>query len=140
MFSKRSSVFRAMAFLAILYVTAAAQPQQQRHQVLENKDLTDLLDADLDEPFRQQPGRRLQEEGMEGMTQAPTSAPTAAPADSEDGERGFVSFAPTPAATSMRDLLTEAPVTSGASSGRSSAGVASALVFAGSVAAAAMMA
>eukprot|EP00903_Cladosiphon_okamuranus_P006840 g6662.t1 len=137
---KRSPVLRLMAFLAILYVTAAAahqQQQRQRHQVLENMDLTDLLDAELEDPFQQQqqPRRHLQEEEM---TQAPTSAPTGAPG--EDGERGFVSFAPTPAATSMRDLMTEAPVTSGASSWRSSVGVASALAFVGSVAAAAVVA
>ena len=132
-----------MAILCITAAAAAAAPQQ-RHELLEKKDLTDLLDADLDEPFRKQAPRRLQEEeGMMGMTDAPTSAPTAAPVDSEDvdGERGILeTFSPTPSATSMRDLLTEAPVTSDASSWRPSAGVASALVFVGSVAAAAVMA
>lgn len=132
MFSKRAMVFLA----AILFVTAAAAaPQEQRHEVLENKDLTDLLDADLDEPFRHAP-RRLQEEEEAG-TDAPTSAPTPSPGGL-DGERGFETMAPTAA---DRDLLfTDAPVTSGASSWRSSASVASALVFVGSVAVAAVVA
>lgn len=139
MFS-RSSVFRAMALLVVMVYTAgAAQAQQhphQRHQALENKDLTDLLDADLDQPFR-----RMQEEGM---TEAPSSAPTPSMTDGGedgvDGERGFVTTSPTPSPAAMRDLETEAPVTSSATSWRSSASVASALAVVGSVAVAAVMA
>eukprot|EP00752_Nemacystus_decipiens_P004349 g3973.t1 len=116
---------------------AAAAPMEQRHQVLENRDLTDLLAADLDEPFQQQAPRLLQETG----TGAPTPAPSGA-----DEERGLdVTMAPTaetmaPTPAPDTDMMTPAPVTSGASSFRSSAGVASALIFAGSVAAAAAMA
>lgn len=137
MISKLSRKVAMMAVLAILYVTGAVAAQQLRHELLEDKDLTDLLDADLDEPFRQQAPRRLQEVA----TASPTPSPTAA-----DGERGVeVTFSPTPATSVsptpvMDDLITEAPVTSGASSWRSSASVSSALVFVGSVATAALMA
>ncbi len=119
MFSMRSPLVRlAMLAVAMLCVIAAGEAQAN----------VDHVDA-----------RKLQEEMTMAPTAAPSSAPTAVPTPSMDGSRGLGDddFTLTGAPTAMPLDVDE---TSGASSWRSTASVASALAFVGTVAVAAVVA